>query len=124
VEGNTTEFVVEAVSGSGSAWRRGTGVGGVQQEEGKDKEEEEEEVVLEEAVEVEVRCLKLNREKNERLRWVALHGEAEMTEQERGDAGFMLALRGPMSLGEWMAWRRERGLGVTTMVSGWSVVGV
>jgi hypothetical protein len=70
------------------------------------------------------RCLKLNREKNERLRWVALHGEAEMTEQEGGDAGSMVALRGPMSLGEWMAWWRERGLGVTTMVSGWSVVGV
>jgi hypothetical protein len=69
-------------------------------DEGDEDEEEEE---------VEVRCLKLDRAQNERLRQVA-SGKVEMTEQERADARFMVALRGPTRPDEWLDWRKKIGL--------------
>ncbi|KAK4031357.1 hypothetical protein C8A01DRAFT_42180 [Parachaetomium inaequale] len=53
------------------------------------------------------RCLKLSREQNERLRRVS-RGE-RMKKEEENHIEFLVALRGPMTMDNYLNWRKERG---------------
>ncbi len=53
------------------------------------------------------RCLALDGRTNERLRRVAAGGQ--MAEGDKGNSRFVVALKGPMPLEEWMAWTDAMG---------------